>query len=68
MDKERKSGMTQKQIQAMSDEELKSLALQKGHRGNASSNAKLAQKELIRRNGSVANHHFKGKWKLSDEL
>jgi len=57
-------------IRAMTTEELKVLALEKGLRGNASEAALMAQKELIaRRNGDMfkSNHalHFD---KLSDEI
>lgn len=60
--------MTTAEIKAMSIEELKELAKEKGRKGNASTNARRAQEELVRRNGgAVCGNHFKSRWSLSDE-
>lgn len=42
--------MNSKDIKALTDDELKKLALEKRKNGNASGTAKLAQEELYRRN------------------
>ena len=53
-------------IHAMSDEELHKLSLEKGRRGNASTNAKSAQREIKRRKGEIGPL-IQNRWFLSDD-
>lgn len=56
------------ELHAMSIPELQELAKKKGRRGNASSDAKQAQQELVRRRGgSPLGVEHPHPWFLSDE-
>lgn len=48
--------MNEKEMQLLTDEELKEIAKEKNKKGNASSNAKIAQKVLWERSGRPFNN------------